>query len=249
MRPISLLLAALLSLSVASSARAQAFPMYDSVAWGLSQSAGYAILSNNTIKESARAAGHELGPADLFKRNSSKKDGEGKAESPKTDTRLAKPTDMAGVEVLVEGFPDAQKPQMRKAFEGLVSAFEQVAQKLDVPAYDIGSAAAALVSGSYAAYHNTTLGDDHFKPLVEQMQRAMAADPKYASLSSAEKQKLYQIMVGSGMFFTVMQLENAKAPDPQATALLQKGGAEFLENFMGVPASSVVIDHRGISTR
>ncbi|MDO5624127.1 MAG: hypothetical protein Q4G71_05515 [Pseudomonadota bacterium] len=212
--------------------QAQTFPMYSSVAWSMSNSAGNAILSQNTLREAAKAEGRPMAEgAPLFDRSR----GAGKAPAGRApravSTAIAKPGGTRGIESLVAGYPAAQKAEMRKVFTQLIAAFEPVAGQLGAPAYDMGSAAAALISGSYAAYHNQTLSEAHFRPLARQMQRAFESDAGFSRMSTAEKQNLYQIMVGAGMLFTVVQLENAKQPNPEVTAQLRAAGGDFLGQF------------------
>lgn len=230
----------------------QVFPMFDSVAHGLGMSAGNAILARNTIRESARSQGSRaLDNAPVYDRSGAAANRKPAAPTMarSVPTGIAKPTGMQGIESLVSGYPDAQKADMRQLFAQLIEAFEPVAGKLGVPAYDMGTAAAALVSGSYAAYHNQTLSEGHFKPLARQMQAVFANDANFARLSAADKQHLYQIMVGAGMFFTTIQLQNAKRPDPKVTALLRTAGADFLGKFTQLEVARVRLDNEGLSSR
>lgn len=235
-------------LAASSAVHGQAFPMFDNVAAGLSISAGNAILSQNTLRESARAKGIQLRDDKVFDHSVHGKSSSSATEkSAHASTRIPKPADGRGIEVLISGYPDAQKPQMRELFRKMIDMFEPVAQKLGVPAHDIGSAAAALIAGSYAAYHDQVLPDEYFKPLAQQMQDVFARDPGFAKLSSAEKQRMYQIMVGTGMFFTIMQLENAKQPDPKVALQLRTAGADFLEKFTRLDPAVMRIDRNGLS--
>ncbi|MDO5288719.1 MAG: hypothetical protein Q4F13_03690 [Pseudomonadota bacterium] len=209
-------------------------------------------MSNQVLRESAKARG-EAYPKNpvLFKRDSGtpKQEAPAKEQSPAVSTGISKPTGTAGIDVLVSGYTDAQKPEARKLFAQMVAMFEPVAQQLQVPAHDMGSAAAALIAGTYAAYHNETLPNEHFKPLVQQMQAVLAQDANYGRMSSAEKQRMYQVLVGTGMFFTLMQMENAKKPDPQVTAQLQAAGKDFLGKFTRLNPEQLRLDSRGLSLR
>lgn len=230
----------------------QSFPMYDSVAWGLSTTAGNAILSNEVLRSSAKARG-EAYPENpvLFKRSSgaAKQQEREKAKPAEVSTRIPKPTGTNGIEVLVSGYSAAQKPEARKLFGQMVEMFEPVAKQLSVPAHDMGSAAAALIAGTYAAYHNEVLPNEHFKPLVEQMQEVLSQDANYGRMSAAEKERMYQVLVGTGMFFTLMQLENSKKPDPKVTQMLQSAGKDFLGKFTRLDPQQVKLDSRGLSLR
>ena len=149
--------------------------------------------------------------------------------------------------MLVAGYQDAQKAEARKLFAKIIDMFEPVAQKLEVPAYDMGSAAAALIAGSYAAYKNEVLPNEYFKPLAQQMQQVFMADAKFAQMSAQEKQRMYQVLVGTGMFLTMAQMDNMKNPDPQITAQLQSAGKEFLSRFTHMDAASIKLDENGLS--
>ena len=162
-------------------------------------------------------------------------------------TAIEKPTGTAGIDMLVAGYQDAQKAEARKLFAKIIDMFEPVAQKLEVPAYDMGSAAAALIAGSYAAYKNEVLPNEYFKPLAQQMQQVFMADAKFAQMSAQEKQRMYQVLVGTGMFLTMAQMDNMKNPDPQITAQLQSAGKEFLSRFTHMEAASIKLDENGLS--
>ena len=217
-----------------------AFPMFDNVSQGLlGNSNGNPILGVDALREAARAFGNSL--------EGQKGAGEVSASaSEATSTVIPKPEGTAGIDVLVAGYSDAQKPEMRKLFGQMIDMFDPVAKKLDVPVYDMGSAAAALIAGSYAAYHNQTLPDAHFKPLAVQMQQVFAKDANFAKASTAEKQRMYQIMVGTGMFLTLIQLENAKKPDPQVEAQLKTAGADFLQKFTRINPAQITLGAGGM---
>ena len=206
--------------------------MFHSVMQGISISSGNALLADyamNTIIQNENSA-------------------EAKGKSRKiVNTAIAKPGGMAGIDVLVAGYQPGQQAEARKVFAQMIELFEPVARKLNVPAHDMGSAAAALIAGSYAAYKNQVLPDEYFGPLVRQMQQALAADAKFARMSLQEKQRMYQILVGTGMFLTMAQLENMKNPDPQITAQLQSAGKEFLARFTHMDAASIQLNQNGLS--
>ena len=60
-----------------------------------------------------------------------------------SDTTIAKPADMVGMDVLVAGYQDEQKAEARKTFTRMIEMFESLAEKLGVDAYDMGSAFSA----------------------------------------------------------------------------------------------------------
>ena len=62
--------AAIALMGMPSVVSAQSFPVHNSVAWGMSISAGNAILSNNTLRAAARASARKVdGQGPLFKRS------------------------------------------------------------------------------------------------------------------------------------------------------------------------------------
>ena len=205
---VTLICSAALLFSVGSSA--SAYWMSSDTGMSLSIGAGNYLLSQQVMSDAVKSGASGKSDTQQKKTNG-------------VSTVIQKPTGTAGIEVLVSGYSDAQKPEARQLFKQMVEMFEPVAVQMKVPAYDMGSAAAALISGSYAAYHNETLTEDHFKPLAKQMQAALAQDENFKKISGKEKERMYQVLVGTGMFLTLMQLENAKNPDPQITVQLQAG--------------------------
>lgn len=230
----TLIVTAAVLFSVGSSA--SAYWMSSDGGMSLSIGAGNYLLSQQVLSDAVKAGTSGKSDAQQNKTNA-------------VSTVIPKPTGAEGIEVLVSGYSDTQKPEARKLFQQMVEMFEPVAAQMKVPAYDMGSAAAALISGSYAAYHNETLTEEHFKPLAEQMQAALAQDEDFQKMSAPEKERMYQVLVGTGMFLTLAQLENAKNPDPQVTAQLQAGGKDFLEKFTRLQPQKLKLDGQGLSLR
>lgn len=163
-----------------------------------------------------------------------------------SDTMIAKPADMVGMDVLVAGYQDEQKAEARKTFTRMIEMFESLAEKLGVDAYDMGSASAALIAGCYAAYHNRELPAEYFKPLARQMKIVLAVDPKFAGMSMTEKQSMYHILVDTGVFLTMTQMENMKNKNPQVAAQLKEAGKEFLSKFAQMDIRHVKLDENGL---
>lgn len=213
---------------------AHGYIMFHSVAEGLHITSGNAILADIAMETLLDNKG----------------DGKAKSKPAKSNavsTAIAKPSGNAGIEMLVAGYQDGQKAEARKVFAQMIDMSEPVTQQLDVPAHDMGSAAAALIAGSYAACKNKILPNEYFKPLTSQMQRAFAHDAKFSRMSDTEKQRMYQILVGIGMFLTMAQMENMKNPDAQITAQLQSAGGEFLRQFTHLDPASIRLDENGLN--
>ena len=139
-----------------------------------------------------------------------------------------------GIERMVAHYPAQYQQQITKTFTTLISTFDQtIPRTYGIPANNLASAYAAVLAGSYAAYTNRPFPENAVKPLFKQVQQGMLNNPQTSQVSMDEKNAMYQIWVGTGMYLLGWQAELAKHPDPQQQAKMQKAGADALRAALG----------------
>ena len=154
--------------------------------------------------------------------------------------------DGAAIEALVAAYPESAQAKVRREFGNLLQTFRKLEKQFDLPANDVATAVAAYLAGSYAAYTDVTFPDAHFKPLVAQVRRILQADAGFADASDATRQQMYERLATLGMLMTVTQLGLQQKPDARLNANMRAAGGDYLESFLGIPASRVRIAAQGL---
>ena len=139
-----------------------------------------------------------------------------------------------GIYQLVAPLPAQNQPEVAKMFATLILNFNKtVPGAYGIPAHNLATAYAAALAGSYAAYTNRPFPENAVKPLFEQLERTMLNNPQILQTNVEQKNALYQVWVGMGMYLLGWQANLAKHPDPQQQAKMQKAGANALRAALG----------------
>ncbi|URI07220.1 hypothetical protein MW290_00920 [Aquincola tertiaricarbonis] len=155
--------------------------------------------------------------------------------------------------MLAQAYPEAARPQAERNFKQLLAGYHQIEQRFGVPRYDVAGAVAALLVGSWMAYHQSDFPDEHFAPLVQQMRGIIRRNPDFAAADAQQKQEMYEQLAILGMLTATTQMalkENPDAPNAErAQANLSKAGKGYLEEFLKTDASRVQFTARGLELR
>lgn len=155
--------------------------------------------------------------------------------------------------MLAQAYPEAARPQAERNFKQLLAGYHQIEQRFGVPRYDVAGAVAALLVGSWMAYHQSDFPDEHFAPLVQQMRGIISRNPDFAAADAQQKQEMYEQLAILGMMTATTQLalkQNPDAPNAErAQANLSKAGKGYLEEFLKTDASRVQFTARGLELR
>ena len=138
---------------------------------------------------------------------------------------------------------------MQQTLHELLAGYRQIEQKFDVQRNDVSGAVAAFIVGSYMAYRDVDLPDEHFKPLVEQMRQVLAGEPAFAKATNAQKQELYEQMATLGMLMAATQEGLKQQPNEQLAAAMRKAAKSYLEEFLKVDAAKVSLTAQGLVIR
>jgi hypothetical protein len=154
-----------------------------------------------------------------------------------------------GIAKLASAYPAASRAQVQQTLHELLAGYRQIEQKFDVQRNDVSGAVAAFIVGSYMAYRDVDLPDEHFKPLVEQMRQVLAAEPAFAKATNAQKQELYEQMATLGMLMAATQEGLKQQPNEQLAAAMRKAAKSYLEEFLKVDAAKVSLTAQGLVIR
>lgn len=234
-------------------ASAQIMPITPDLGWSMSINAGNYILSNNTIRESAKKRGTNLPvdpPGSGRNRVRGERDGASSESrpAPAVNTRFT-PSSAArgrGMEELVNRFPAAQRAEARHNLQLAYDAWPQVARQLDVPTNDMGSALAAFLIGSWMAYNDRQYPDEQFKLAAEQMRHVLAEIPDFARAGNADKQAMHEQLVSLGMVAALSYAHLKQNPDPAVQRELRRMAAQNLRSFLQTDPSRVHVRSDGI---
>jgi hypothetical protein len=150
---------------------------------------------------------------------------------------------------LASAYPAQARPQAEQVFRELLASYPKVEQQFNIPRNDLGGSVAVFLAGSYAAYRNTDLPDDHIHALVTQMRQVIGSDPAIAKASSAEKQEMYAQMAILGMFMTSTTMALHQNPNPLIAANMKQAAKGYLEQFLKTDADRVQITAQGLVLR
>jgi len=152
-----------------------------------------------------------------------------------------------GIRQLVASYPPENQPRMAAQFKQLIAAFnDTMPRTYGIPRNNLASAYAAVLAGSYCAYTSRPFPDHAVKPLYRQLEQIMLSKPAIHQASTDDKNTLYQVWVGLGMFMLMGQAELAKHPNPAQQAQLQKIGGDSLRALLGVEPDRVRFTASGL---
>ncbi len=147
---------------------------------------------------------------------------------------------------LAASYPPDQRIKVTRTFNELLVGYHQIESKFDVPKYDLGGSVAALLAGSYMAYRNVDFPDEAFKPLVQQMQRALSGNAQLVAAPNAEKQDMYEQLAILGMLMANTQIALQQQPNAKSSQNLRAAAKGYLETFLKTDAERVQITDKGL---
>jgi hypothetical protein len=150
---------------------------------------------------------------------------------------------------IASNYPAPARAEAERVFRDLLGKHPQLMRQLGAPAHDLAAGVATFVAGSWMAYRNVDLPDEHFKPLVSQMRQIIGSNPDFAKATSADKQEMYEQMAILGMFMATTQMALKEKPNPPVAANLKQAAKGYLEQFLKTDAERVQITARGLVLR
>ena len=151
---------------------------------------------------------------------------------------------------LAARYPAAQRPRIEHAFRESLKGYHQLEDKLGIPRNDVAGAVAAYIAGSYMAYRDVRLPDEHFKLLVAQMRSLLEGNRVFQRASSAEKREMYEQMAIIGTFMAVTRESLKRQPgQAQYAENVRQAAKTNLEQFLKTDADRVQITDRGLLIR
>jgi len=137
-----------------------------------------------------------------------------------------------GIERMVSPYPAENQPQIAQTFKQLIDSFgKNIPPIYDIPKNNLATGFTIILAGGYAAYTNQTFPDDAIKPLFRQVEQVMRNNPSLTHLSMDEKNAMYQVWIGTGMYMLGWQSELAKRPNPPQQAQMRQAGANIMRSL------------------
>jgi hypothetical protein len=88
---------------------------------------------------------------------------------------------------LANSYSPQARPQAERVLREMLVGYLKIERQFWITHRDLGGALAAFLAGSWMAYHNADFPDEHFKPLVRQMQGMLASNPDFASVPELDR--------------------------------------------------------------
>ncbi|MGE4322275.1 MAG: DUF6683 family protein [Sphingobium sp.] len=150
---------------------------------------------------------------------------------------------------MAQAYPAADRAKAERAFDRMLTGYDQVSRQLGVPRNDVAGAVAAFIAGSWMAYHDRDVADADFPALVAQMRDILRSTPDFVNASAANKQDLHEqlAILGTTMALTRAQLQ--RQPDAALSARMQDAARSYLTGFLKIAPERLAIDSKGLSIR
>mgnify|MGYP001809835289 CR=1 FL=1 len=149
--------------------------------------------------------------------------------------------------LLARAYPAARRGEAERLFADLLQRYRTIEQRFDIPHRDLAGALAAFIAGNHMAFHGAPFPDAHFKPLVAQMRRLLAAQPGLARAPAAERQQAWEQLAILGMFMAGAQIAQQRQPDAQQAVRLREAGGANLQRLLAVAPDQVLIGPQGLA--
>lgn len=150
---------------------------------------------------------------------------------------------------LAQAYPDAARKEAERLFTELLTKYADFERYYNIPRRDVSGAIASFIAGSYMAYHNIAVPDEHFRPLLAQMRQSVGGVTVMTKASDAQKQEMYEQMAIMGMFMAGAQMALNKQPNARTAGEMRKAAKSYLEAFLKTDADRILINAQGLSFR
>lgn len=150
---------------------------------------------------------------------------------------------------LAAHLPAQQQPSATRTYQQVLDGYRQIETRLRVPRNDLAGAVAAFIAGSWMAYRDRDLPDEHFAPLVRQMRQIIGSNADFRAAGQREKQEMYEQMAILGTSMALTREGLKRQPDARTQARMRDAAKGYLEQFLKTDADRVDISAQGLSLR
>ncbi len=151
--------------------------------------------------------------------------------------------------VLAASYPPASRTEAERVLRDLLQKYREMERIVHLPDRDLSGAAAMLITGSYEAYHNTSVEPEQFVLVAKQIRSALNANGQLVSAPASEKLQAYEQMAIIGMLLSATQDQLARRPDPQLEANMKRAAAGYLRQAFGLDITRLRISGQGLSVQ
>lgn len=111
-------------------------------------------------------------------------------------------------------------------------------------------AVGALLAGSYAAYHNQEIPDEHSLAVITQFDELLQSAPEgFNALSEDMREEAYIEMIMLGMQLFASAIKNQQGGDAEEIARQKQAGAQHLQALLNTSPQNVHISAQGFTLR
>jgi hypothetical protein len=139
----------------------------------------------------------------------------------------------------------AQRAQLVGAFETAIKMYEAEARKTGFQ-HDLAGAMAFFIGAAYMVHHDGVEPDEKGLELLAVALRVQMATAEVAKISSADKQKFYELMLVLGTFLIASYQQAANEHDAATVATLRAAAGEALQNFLNLDPAAFTITRNGL---
>jgi hypothetical protein len=150
---------------------------------------------------------------------------------------------------LASGYPAQGRKQAASTFASLLRSYADIERRFNIPAGDLGGAAAAFVAGCWMALHASDFPDPHFDALVRQMRAVMATEPGVDRSSAREKREAYEQLAIIGMFMATTQMGLKAQPNAELTQRSREAARAYLQQFFKGDVDRLALTESGLVLR
>lgn len=228
--------AIVLALAMEPQALAQSWGMSEGTLDQLSFDATQSLLMRRVVhdvgkgpRKSRRGTTSETRPGSLLARPSS--------AGPRMPRRLA------------AAYPKASRAEAERVLLRTLEAYHQIERRLGVEKHDAAGAMAAFVAGTYMAWNDVDVPDDHFRVLVAQLRGSLGANESFLRASDAQKQEIYESLAIAGTYLALTREALKARPDEATRGALKATARSYVKQLFGVEPDQLALTSDGLSIR
>ena len=145
---------------------------------------------------------------------------------------------------LAQAFPAEHRDDAAKMYGVLFKAYE------DHYPHTLSGAMTAMLIGSYAAYNNVEVPDEHSLAVMRQFDAAIRDNPEaLQTIADKDRKDAYMQMVMLGMQLVASTIQNKNSGDASVTARQREAGQRNLEEIFGLTPRQITVGSNGLAQR
>jgi len=142
----------------------------------------------------------------------------------------------------------AQQKALMELFELGLGAYEKEAKSVGLD-HDVAGAMAFFIGVAYMIHHDGAEPDENGLELFAKALQAQLATKEMARMSSADKQKFYELMIVLGTYLAAGYQQAQNDGDTQTASTLKQAAGEALKGFLHIEPDKLVFTANGVEIK